>query len=176
MKFVAFLRGINVGGNALVKMKDLKALLEKAGFENVQTVIASGNVVFEAHTGDELSIERKIETALKKKYKRDIAVMVRSIDELRKMERSQPFKGISVSKNTRLYVTFLSDKSLGVKLPELPADLRIVRIREKDVFAVLEISSKLKSTDSMNIITKLFGSRITTRNWNTIQRILKAAA
>jgi uncharacterized protein (DUF1697 family) len=91
------------------------------------------------------------------------------------MERSQPFKGISITNNTRLYVTFLSDKSLGVKLPELPKDLRIVRIREKDVFAVLELSPKMKTTDSMNIIAKLFGTRITTRNWNTVQRILKLA-
>jgi uncharacterized protein (DUF1697 family) len=176
MKYAAFLRGVNVGGNALVKMTDLKTLLEAAGFENVQTVIASGNVIFEAKSGDDLSIERKIESALKKKYKRDVAVMVRSIDELQRMERSQPFKGITATSNTRLYVTFLSDKSLGVKLPELPPDLRIVRIRDKDVFAVLEISPHMKTTDSMNIIAKLFGERITTRNWNTVQKILKAAA
>ena len=176
MKYAAFLRGINVGGNVLVKMADLKQLLETLGFEDVQSVIASGNVIFEARKGDDQSIERKIEAALKKKYKRDIAVMVRSIDELRAMDKSQPFKGVKTTKNTRLYVTFLSDKSLCIKLPELPADLRIARIREKDVFVVLEVTPKMKTTDSMNLMGKMFGTRITTRNWNTVQRILKAAA
>src|SRR5260221_10646488 len=47
MKYIAFLRGINVGGNNLIKMSDLKKQFEDLGFTNVQTVIASGNVIFE---------------------------------------------------------------------------------------------------------------------------------
>ena len=175
MKYVAFLRGINVGGNSLVKMADLKKAFEARGFKNIQTILASGNVIFESKTADPEALTRKIETLLKKQWGRSIAVFVRTVDELSKMSALQPFKGVTIESTTRLYVTFLSENSRGLKLPELPSELRITRIKDDAVFSVLELSPKRNTTDSMAILEKAFGPRITTRNWNTIQKILKAA-
>src|SRR6267154_4354703 len=111
MQYVAFLRGINVGGKAVIKMTDLKQLLEGLGFKDVKSVLASGNVLFETDKGDVESLTPIIENALKKRYKKDIAVMLRTMKELQLMERSSPFKGVDVGPNTRLYVTFLYESS-----------------------------------------------------------------
>ena len=173
--YVAFLRGINVGGKSLIKMLDLKKTLTSAGFKNVKTILASGNVLFESDERNPDKLTEKIEALLKRKWKREIMVFVRTIDELRKMDALRPFKGVEVTRNTRLYVTFLYEFSRGLKLPELPEYLRITRIKDDAVFTVLELAPGRDTTDAMAALGKALGPKITMRNWNTIQKILKAA-
>ena len=60
-QYVAFLRGINVGGHVLIKMADLKKAFEMMGFENVRTILASGNVVFEYDQTDKKALTKKVE-------------------------------------------------------------------------------------------------------------------
>lgn len=81
MLFVAFLRGINVGGNASVSMATLKACFEKQGYKQVTTYINSGNVIFEA-TGTARALEEKIEQALHKTFSFPIRTIVRDFDEM----------------------------------------------------------------------------------------------
>ena len=175
MKYAAFLRGINVGGNSLVKMSELKRLLEAAKLERVQTILASGNVLFESDEKNPDKLTEKIEALLKKRYKREITVFVRTIDELKRMSALQPFKGVVVTPHTRLYVTFLYEFSRGLKLPELPDFLRITRIKDDAVFVALELAPERNTPEAMAILTKALGPKTTMRNWNTIQKILKAA-
>ncbi len=78
---VAFLRGINVGGHR-VKMEDLRALFGRAGFGDVRTFIASGNVIFEGGRGSSASQERTIEAFLARALGYEVATFVRGIDEL----------------------------------------------------------------------------------------------
>ena len=66
MKYVAFLRAINVGGHAIIKMTDLKKMFESAGQENVQTYIQSGNVIFESNEKEVESLAKRIEHQLEK--------------------------------------------------------------------------------------------------------------
>ena len=174
MKYVAFLRGVNVGG-VIVKMTDAKALFESLGFTNVVTIIASGNIIFDAEKGTEESITRKIEAGLHKKYKREIAVMLRSIEDLRSIEKLRPFQGIEVKPSTRLYVTFLYEPSRGVHIPDPDPFFKIVRIKGMDVFSVVEVSETAGTVESMAKLVKIFGTKISMRNWNTVQKILKAA-
>ncbi|MFZ2887025.1 MAG: DUF1697 domain-containing protein [Minisyncoccia bacterium] len=176
MRYAAFLRGINVGGRLIVKMADLTVMLEKAGFTEVQTILTSGNVIFDSETTNSEALEKKIETLLQKKYKRDIAVMVRNISEIKKMDAFQPFSGVKTTPNTRLYVVFLSEHSKGVKIPDENVNFRIVRILNGDAFVALELSDEYGTTDWMKTLEKVFGKRFTTRNWNTIQKVLKSAA
>src|SRR5512140_195973 len=77
---IAFLRAINVGGH-VVKMDALRAIFSSLGFTDVETFIASGNVVFSAN-GSDSALETKIETALEKELGYAVATFVRSIDEL----------------------------------------------------------------------------------------------
>lgn len=71
-QYVAFLRGINVGGHGLIKMIDLKKAFEKMGFENVRTLLASGNVVFESEQTDNKALTTEIESFLKKAFEKDM--------------------------------------------------------------------------------------------------------
>jgi len=80
--FVALLRGVNVGGNNLIKMSSLKASFEKLGFTDVSTYINSGNILFRTKARDARQLERKIEAMLSSEYKLGCKVVVRSFTEM----------------------------------------------------------------------------------------------
>ena len=176
IRYAAFLRGINVGGNVLVKMADVKKLFEALGFENVQTVLASGNILFESGEQSANKLASTIAAALEKKYQRAIGVIVRSINDLQKIADSKPFKDIDAMPATRLYVTFLSEKpNSTLKIPYISPekDFTILAVTNSEIVSVLTVGEKRGTTDAMNIIEKEFGKNVTTRNWNTIEKILK---
>lgn len=89
--FVALLRGINVGGNNILPMSELKALCEEAGFKNVRTYIQTGNVIFESKIAED-KVVSKIENGLKKRLQNPVAVMVRTIKELENVLSNNPFR------------------------------------------------------------------------------------
>jgi uncharacterized protein (DUF1697 family) len=76
MRYVALLRGINVGGKTLIKMADLKECVESLGFDDVSTYIASGNVLFASEERDTAKLERKIEGAIEKRFHLPVKVVV----------------------------------------------------------------------------------------------------
>lgn len=85
MKYVALLRGINVGGNSKVDMKQLKAVFEKAGMREVKTYINSGNVVFDAPASDTAALRGKLEKAIEKAFGFAVRVLVKSLSEIKKI-------------------------------------------------------------------------------------------
>ena len=89
-RYVAFLRAINVGGHT-VKMDVLRGLFRDLGFANVETFIASGNVIFETKVSASSPLERKIETHLETALGYGVATFVRTVDELRAVRAHQPF-------------------------------------------------------------------------------------
>jgi uncharacterized protein (DUF1697 family) len=175
MQYVAFLRGINVGGNTTIKMTDLKAAFEKAGFKKVKTILTSGNVIFESDIKNPDEVTETIEAFLKKKWKREILVFVRTVDELQRTVATRPFKNIDFTPNTRLYMTLLYEFSRGLKIPELPANVKITSMKDDSVFTVVTITPEMNTPDSMASLNKALGPKITARNWNTIEKILRAA-
>ncbi|MGV8085911.1 MAG: DUF1697 domain-containing protein [Candidatus Bilamarchaeum sp.] len=173
-KYAALLRGINVGGNKIVKMSDLKSIFEKLGFENVKTLLASGNVVFETSSNDSEKIREMIKTGLNKELGMNIGVIVRSVDEIQKLIDKNPFKEIKITPETRLYVTFLSEKTqTKLKIPYQTEDgqFRILSANGSEVCSVLIVSKDKRSVDLMKIIEMEFGKNVTTRNWNTVVKI-----
>ena len=82
MRYVAFLRAINVGGRHLVKMDALRRLFEELGFTNVETFIASGNVVFESKSRSAASLEKAIEAHLQKSLGYEVKTFIRSESEV----------------------------------------------------------------------------------------------
>ena len=171
---VAFLRGINVGGR-VVTMAALKKAFEKMGCREVRTVLASGNVVFTPKEGKFSA--KDIEAHLAKALGFDVRVMVRSQTELLRLLKSDPFKGVRVSPETRLYVSFLAAKPRRKpKLPYRAADFpfTILKATGGEVLSVVELSAKGGTVDAMAILEEQFGKDITTRNWNTLAKLCTA--
>ncbi|MFN0147180.1 MAG: DUF1697 domain-containing protein [Dehalococcoidia bacterium] len=175
--YAAFLRGINVGGNNIIAMADLRAMCADIGFTKVKTILASGNVVFTASGGTAATVGAKLAAKLHDATGRDISVIIRTVDQIRAMLAAAPFAGIVVTPDTRLYVTLLPAPSASkLKLPYTSPDggFRILRVAGADVFSVLTVSPDHRTVDAMQILEKEFGKSITTRNWNTIAKIAAA--
>ncbi len=176
--FVALLRGINVGGNKKVPMADLKKLLTKLGFENVSTLLNSGNASFDAKISDAKKLTLQLEKALQDFFGFPIPVIVRTKKELEALKKADPFKGIKVTADTRLYVTFLTEKPTSkLKIPYVSPgkEFRILQVTSGEVLSVLNVKD-MGSVDAMAIVEKEFGKNVTTRNWNTVEKLLKSDA
>jgi uncharacterized protein (DUF1697 family) len=181
VRYVAFLRGVNVGGHKPVKMADLRAAFESMGFQKVKTVLASGNVVFETLPGADLpangsGLAAHIEQLLQETFGYPIAVALRTMADLQRLAGSDPFKGAAITQGTRLYITFLSDSAkstpdFAYDAPE--GDLRIVRVGPGEVCSLLTLSPTRGTTDLMALLEREFGGGVTTRNWNTVVKVLE---
>jgi uncharacterized protein (DUF1697 family) len=177
MRYAAFLRGINVGGNVVIKMADLKRVFDDMGFGPARTILASGNVVFDAERTSAQALGQEIAAGLKTRFGRDITATVRSIDALGKLARLQPFKDIEVTPSIRLYVTFLDErrapKSISIPYASPDGDFRILDVTGTEVLSVLDLAKGSGTPKAMEIVEKEFGHKVTTRNWNTALKILK---
>ena len=175
-EYAAFLRGINVGGHKPVPMAALKKALEALKFKNVRTLLASGNVLFEAPNGAAGALEKKIGEKLEKTFGMEIPVMIRTLKDLQVLHDSEPFKGIRVTPKTGLYVTFLSqepEKSLRVPYASPGGEIRILRVAGREIISVITLSPRGRTVDFMQVLEKKYGKQVTTRNWKTILRVLK---
>lgn len=176
MKYVALLRGINVGGNKKVPMADLKKILEKAGFENVKTLLASGNVIFESSEKKAENVRKIIETTIEKKFGFTVPTIIRTMEEIEKLITSDPFKGIKVTPETRLYVTFRGDDTRMLNVDRRMSTFRIpafhiLKVTKSEIISYLTVGENRGTVDAMGILEKEFGKNITTRNWNTVMKI-----
>ena len=116
-KHIAFLRAINVGGHT-VKMDHLREIFESFGFTNVETFIASGNVIFETRSKDVDALVKKIEKGLNETLGFEVATFIRSGSELAAIADHKPFPKSQMDSATVLNVAFLS-KPLDNKSKEL---------------------------------------------------------
>jgi uncharacterized protein (DUF1697 family) len=107
--YIALLRGINVGGKRKILMKDLKELLLALGFENVQTYIQSGNVIFESNEKDKILLAKQIQTSISDKYGFEVPTIIIEISNYQKIIKSNPFVHEQVDL-TKLYLVFLAEK------------------------------------------------------------------
>lgn len=174
-RYIAFLRGINVGGHHKVPMVDLRKEMEKLNFENVVTLLNSGNIIFDSITDDLENLEKKTSEHLEKAFGFSIPTILRKSDMIYRLLDSNPFKDIVVTKDTRLYVSFLwKDVKTDLQLPWTSDDnsYKIIDIRDKTILSVLDLGIT-KTPKGMEVIERIFGKDITTRNWNTIKRIEK---
>lgn len=167
-RFVALLRGINVGGKKKVEMAKLKTAIETLGFTEVKTLLNTGNVIFDAPK----VTEALLEAALEKAFGFDIPVILRPASAIEALAKADPFKGIRVDDNTRLYITFLSEKPHSQAPPATDKGFRILKVTDGEVMSVLQLGPKHRTPEAMAILEKTYGKKITTRNWNTVLKFL----
>ena len=108
--YIALLKGINVGGHRRIAMADLKAALGEAGFDNVRTVLASGNVVLETPAAPAAALERRLETALSDALGVTTDFMVRDADEWSAMIAANPFPDVAEREPGRLLVLVMKTR------------------------------------------------------------------
>lgn len=174
-RYIAFLRGINVGGKNIIKMETLKKSFEVMGFKNVKTFIQSGNVLFVSSSQNAVGIIKKIENALLNEYNDPIKVMLRTTDEIEKIIRAKPFRSIKEDNNTKLYVCF-SAEELKPK-PAIPKfsekeSCEVVAIESMEVFIISRRMKNGRYGFPNSFIEKELGKSFTARNWNTVCRIV----
>jgi uncharacterized protein (DUF1697 family) len=170
--YISLLRGINVGGQKLIKMTELQALYESLKFAAVNTYIQSGNVVFKSKSNAQ-KLELQIKTAIKREFGFDVIVIIREQDELKGIIDKNPFIAIPKIDVSRLYVTFLESTPDGKLAKELPLDKK-----NKDEFKILgrEIYLHCPSGYGKTVLSNTFFERRlkvtgTTRNWNTVNAL-----
>lgn len=174
-KFIAFLRAINVGGH-VVKMEQLRQLFEALGFANVETFIASGNVIFEARSKNTAALQRQIENHLRKSVGYEVLTFVRTLDELDRIAKSRPFNESELNRpGNTLYVGFIADnpsKAVAQKVESLATDVDDLKVTGREVYWLLHANFS-DSKISGPILERTLGAKVTFRNINTVRRILK---
>jgi uncharacterized protein (DUF1697 family) len=169
--FVAFLRGINVGGHIVVKEK-LKEAFASMGFRNVSTYKQSGNIIFETDLSEQSELKGKTEAQLRITLGFEVAVLVRTLPQLKRIIMQEPFKN-QTSEGTSFLVTFLPNTvspfplQLPLTIPKSTA--QIISSKDTEVFSVTHgggegalpnpyLESKLKvkaTTRNLNIIREI---------------------
>jgi uncharacterized protein (DUF1697 family) len=170
--YVAFLRGINSGLNPTLKMDVLKEVFEELGFQNVKTVIASGNVIFDAEPTNQMELEQTIEKALPKAIGFESATIVYKLADLKRLFKLDPFKGIKTTPSTRQFVTFLK-KPPRVSQKLSGNSFEIIKKSGRALFSVLDLAGT--TPNLMKVLDKEFGKTNTTRSWQTIEKIIQKA-
>lgn len=170
-KYVAFLRAVNVGGNTIIKMTDLKRMFESCGLENVQTYIQTGNVIFESNEGKASALEQKIKRQLEETSGKQIQPFVRTMREVVAMVSECPFRP---KDGETVHVVILNKK------PDRKSEQALMALRsEADDFAVKgrEVYNlrrdREKSVFSNNLIEKILGIPATTRNLSTLGKLIE---
>jgi uncharacterized protein (DUF1697 family) len=177
-RYVALLRGINVGGSNLVKMVDLKAAFEALGFESVRTYIQSGNVVFATKTKEATkTLVARIETALSKRFGYAARMVVVSTEELRRVIEEAP-KGFGKQPTKYRYdVLFLrpplKPKAALAEIPTNPAVDRVSAGRRAVYFE--RLMAKATHSRMSRIVALPIYKQMTIRNWNTTTKLLALA-
>jgi uncharacterized protein (DUF1697 family) len=168
-RYAAFLRGV-MPMNA--KMPELKKAFEAAGFDDVKTLLSSGNVVFSARAASEDSLQRKAETAMKKHLGRPFLAIVRPVDALREILASDPYRSFRLSPGAKRVVTFLrGDPGKKIELPIELDGASILCVQGSQAFSAYVPGPR--SPVFMTLIEKTFGKEVTTRTWETVKKVAK---
>ncbi len=174
MRYVAFLRGVNLGKRT-VRSAELKAAIEDLGFSDVRTLLASGNVLFEARPSK--GLKQKLELGLEEAFGFKIGVVLRSIDELKAMVAADPFGGMVESEAAKLHVVLFAEPVPGgVTLKPVAGDFDLLPFGPREIFIIA-----YRKPDGTYLAGGLLdlektipkAALRTARNWNTI---LKAIA
>ena len=172
MKYVALLRGINVGGNNIIKMVDLKACIEKCGCTDVQTYIQSGNVILESSEENSEKLTKKIEEALSKNFSYTALVVLKTEIQMKEIVAEVPNDWLTRS-DIKCNVAFLKE-------PLTPrAAVSEIEVRDgvdqkcagPEVVYMTTLIEKASQSALNKLNAKKISKQMTIRNFNTTQKI-----
>jgi uncharacterized protein (DUF1697 family) len=172
--FAAFLRGINVGGKNSIPMAELKPALSALGFEDVVTYIQSGNVVFRSPSRAAGDVAADVERQIAQVFGVDVAVLVRTPAQLRKIAADNPFlgKGADLSK---LHVVFLDARPGKDAIAKLDPDRSppdAFSVRGREIYLRLPKGAG-RSKLTIDWFERALSVRATARNWKTLGKLIE---
>jgi uncharacterized protein (DUF1697 family) len=176
MKYIALLRGINVGGHT-VKMERLRELFSELGFQRVRTFIQTGNVFFETDDKDRKDLQQKIEGYLIIALGYSVPTFLLTLNELEEIIRNAPFKNVELTPETRHMIVFLSEplpEDLTIPLKSPHGDFVILKASDNVAYMLLTLLDG-RPTNTDLFFKKIKNIKITSRFYHTTQKILEAA-
>jgi len=172
MKYVALLRAINVGGNGIIKMADLKKAVEDIGFTHVSTYIQSGNIVFESDQKEIDKIIARLEGALLKKFEFKSGIVVKTYEQLKKIVSEVPADW-KKRDDLRCYLAFVREPASAqdvIREIKLKEGVDFAKAGDGVVYMSTLLSGLTKSGFTRLVGTKIYKD-ITIRNYNTAQKL-----
>lgn len=173
----AFLRGINLGKRQM-KMAELTACLGEAGFSDIKTVVASGNVRLSSDGGAD-TVRSRIEAAIAARFGFEVGVVLRDRAEMEAMRDDHPFDQLDRKADfTRHVLMFDRDLPQGIALDSRPGDTEILRIDPRDIYIAAYRQPNGRYTEHVEEVLRPLYGRLgkdvldTMRNWNTIEKML----
>lgn len=165
-RYVALLRGVSPMN---LKMPELKACLEDAGFANVKTLLSSGNVAFDSRAASECALEKKCEAAMQKLLGKTFHTIVRPQQALTALIEADLFAKFALPAGAKRIVTFM--REAPAKKPKLPVELdgaQLLALQDRELLSAYVPSEK--GPVFMTLIEKTFGKDVTTRTWDTVTK------
>lgn len=176
-RYISILRGINVSGRNKIRMEELRQLLENLSFQNIQTYIQSGNIVFDSSEKDTKILQDQITSAIKDKYKFDVPALVLNNSELNDIFRNNPYINERGLPEEKLHATILSAKpskacAIGIVSKKSLPDEFIIAGRTVYLYCPNGYGRTKLTNNFFENKLKTFA---TTRNWKTISKLVEIA-
>ncbi len=175
--YISILRGINVSGQRIIKMEALRALYAELGFENVQSLIQSGNVIFKHGGAKRAVLEHQIATGIQREFGFEVPVMVMEIEALKNIVENNPFSKDNQKNINYLHVTFLSaepEKGKFDKMMEATYQDDEIRLIDGTIYLYCP-NGYGKTRLNNGFLESKLGVTATTRNWKTTNQLLTLA-
>jgi len=170
-RYIGLLRGINVGGNKMVAMADLRAVLSKMGFDGVQTLLQSGNVVFSGPKKSPAILERELEAALERALKVQVDFYVRTAEEWQRVIDGNPFTAEAKQDPARLVVTCYKAPLDVVRVKAAQAAITgREKLRADGRHLYMTFPDGQGNSKAAIVVGKMLGAG-TARNWNTVLKL-----
>lgn len=175
--YIGVLRAINLGAHNKIAMSDLRAMLEKLGFDDPKTLLLSGNIVFKSDCASSAKLESQLEAASTKHLEVTTDYFVRSAKEWLQIVDENPFPKEAKSDPGRLLMMCLRDAPLPAQVKALQASItgpELVKAKGRHAYFVYP-DGQGRSKLTIQKIEKALGTRGTARNWNTVLKLAELA-
>jgi uncharacterized protein (DUF1697 family) len=170
-RYVALLRGINVGTAKAISMADLAAVFGDLGFSEVSTVLRSGNVVFTSSGRLAADTTRLIEAAVLSSTGVQSSVLLFTGQEFAGIAEANPLLAVATD-GSKSFVTFVSSMPDRLDLPDAPALApELLAVGQRAIYQWMPNGSQ--QTRVPRSFWKQFDSPVTARNWNTVTKLLE---
>lgn len=175
MLYIALLKGINVGGHKKVPMAELRELLTKSGFENVQTYIQSGNVIFQSSKRNISEIENNIQKAIMTHFGFEVSVLVKTRDDLKRIFDNSPFSEDKKKSSYFMMLHDIPDNDLVKEASEKVYEGEEYKIIN-DCIYYYSAKGFGQSKFNANFFERKLNTFATARNYNTMVKLLSLSS